>query len=426
MHLSALENKRIAIWGMGREGKTTLSFLKKQFPNKDFIIINRDPVDTVQRFISEDEMLRNLDQFDVVIKSPGISYYHDAVKTMQEHGITVTSATNIWFDLPKSGKVIAITGSNGKSTTSALTHHILTELGQNAELGGNIGTPLLSLPLDADYYVVELSSYQTCDLTGTPDIAVLLNLHPEHIQWHKTHGQYYHDKCNLIRRGAAINIVNALEPKLSGTENRTCFNDRDKINFEDGAIYYGDMPIGGTDKFPLLGDHNLENLCAALTITQKLGLVLTECLKASFGYKGLPHRLQTVGPIDGITYINDSISTDPEATIAALNALSKEDVTLILGGQDREQDFSALKALIEKNNVKSICVYETGERIFEQINSTEKHLEKDLIDAVKTAKEITPNGGYIVLSPAAPSYDAFRDFEQRGDLFIQLTHQPAA
>lgn len=420
MHLSALENKRVAIWGMGREGKTTLAFLKEKLPEQDFIIVNRDPVKGEEAFIAESDLLDNLDQFDVIIKSPGISYYHDAVRPMIEAGINVTSATNLWFDLPKSGKVIAITGSNGKSTTSALTHHMLSMLGLNAELGGNIGTPLLSLPLDADYYVVELSSYQTCDLTGTPDIAVLLNLHPEHIQWHRTHEQYYHDKCNLLRRGAAVNIVNARETRLEDIENKRYFNNRDGIHFESGIIYDSDMPVGGTAEFPLLGEHNLENLSAALTIAKELGLIITECLKASFSYPGLPHRLQVIGPLDGYTYVNDSISTDPEATIAAIKALDGKLITLIVGGEDREQDYDELCALIDNQMVNVICAYQTGQRIFDGVEKAPKYQAGDLAEAVDMARVLMADGGYIVLSPAAPSYDAFRDFEERGEVFMEL------
>ncbi|MBT5185686.1 MAG: UDP-N-acetylmuramoyl-L-alanine--D-glutamate ligase [Kordiimonadaceae bacterium] len=422
MPLSNLANKRIALWGMGREGRTTLSFLKDHFPNKQFIIINDKPVDDIGEdiFILETELSNNFDKFDVIIKSPGISYYHDAVKMMLDQGIEVSSATNIWFDMPRKGKVIAITGSNGKSTTSALLHHILLELGQNAVLGGNIGTPLLSLPLDADYYVVELSSYQTCDLTGTPDIAVLLNLHPEHIQWHRNHEQYYHDKCKLLRRGADKNIININEPRLEATENKVYFNDRDNIHFEGGVIYNGDMPVGGTDRFPLLGDHNLENLCAALTIANELGFTLTECLKASYGYKGLPHRLQVIGPINDHYFVNDSISTDPEATIAGLRALHDKDITLIAGGQDREQDYAELCAQIDKQKLSGvITMYETGDRLYDQLKSEKKHKATSLEHAVRIAKSITPKGGYILMSPASPSYDAFKDFEQRGELFMK-------
>ncbi len=421
MNLSDLEDKRIAIWGMGREGTTTLSFLERHFPDKDFLIINRDWPEDVRNFIPEDKIEEHMADFDVVIKSPGISYYHEMVGKMKDAGIIITSATNIWFALPRAGKVVAITGSNGKSTTSALLHHMLTELGEDAELGGNIGTPLLSLREDADIYVVELSSYQTCDLHYAPDIAVLLNLHPEHLQWHRTHEQYYHDKMNLLRCGAAANIVNAADPRLADTDNKTVFNDGDSINFEMGMIYDSYMPVGGSAKFPLLGDHNLENLCAALTICRKLGLVITECLRASYTYPGLRHRLQIVGPIDGITYVNDSISTDPEAAIAALKALAGKKITLIAGGEDRKQDYADLCALIDDSeNVNAICAYETGPRLYGQITTERKHTAENLEDAVALAKSITPEGGYILLSPASPSYDAFNDFEERGDLFLQF------
>lgn len=421
MTLSELQSKRIAIWGMGREGTSTLAFLEKQFPDKSFIIINRDWPEDVENFIFETDILEHLDEFDVVIKSPGISYYHDLVSKMLDAEKIVTSATNIWFSLARKGKVVAVTGSNGKSTTCALLHHILKELGLNAELGGNIGTPLLSLPDDADFYVVELSSYQTCDLIHAPDIAVLLNLHPEHLQWHRSHDQYYRDKCNLLRRGATVNIVNAREPRLEDTKNKLCFNARDKVNFEGGMIYYGDMPVGGTAKFPLLGEHNLENLCAALTVAKELGLVLTECLKASYSYPGLRHRLQIVGPIKSHYFVNDSISTDPEATIAALNALSDKKVTLIAGGEDREQDYGDLCTLIDNSkNVNVICAYTTGPRLFEQLNTVQKQMAADLEDAIKMARKMTPADGYILLSPASPSYDAFTDFEERGDLFLKL------
>lgn len=421
MNLSTLQNKRIALWGMGKEGKATLSFLKKHFPDKDIIIINRDQPDGVDNFIPETDIEKHLNDFDVVIKSPGISYYHDMVGKMRNAGKEVTSATNIWFAIPRKGKVIAITGSNGKSTTCALLHHILTGLGLDAELGGNIGKPLLSLRDDADYYVVELSSYQTCDLKYAPDIAVVLNLHPEHLQWHRNHKQYYHDKCNLLRRGAAVNIVNAAEPRLSDTENKAVFNSRDAIYFEGGMIYNSYMPVGGSAKFPLLGDHNLENLCAALTVCQKLGLVITEALRQSYTYPGLRHRLQVVGPINGHFYVNDSISTDPEASIAALKALHDKKITLLLGGEDRKQDYTELCKLIDENeNVNVICSYTTGPRIYQQLNTTRKHMAANLEEAVKKAKKITPEGGYILLSPASPSYDAFHDFEERGNLFMNF------
>ena len=419
MHLSELEQKRIALWGMGREGKTTLAFLRQKFPPKRFIIINDKPVEGEKNFVLESDIEDHLQDFDVVIKSPGISYYHEAVAIMINQGIEVTSATNIWFDLPKRGKVIAVTGSNGKSTTSALLHHIMTTLGLKAQLGGNIGTPLLSLSGTSDYYVVELSSYQSCDLRGRPDIAVLLNLHPEHIQWHKTHEQYYNDKCNLLRRGAPINITNFKETRTRSAAT-IYFNNPDGLHFGGTLIYDGKTIIGTAEGHPLIGDHNLENICAALTICKELGLDLNKALMASHSYPGLPHRLQIFATNDGYTYVNDSISTDPEATIAALRALCGKLMTLIVGGEDRQQDYRELCELIDQKMINVVCVYETGQRLFDSIKKAPKYQASNIEEAVKIARNSMPNSGTILLSPAAPSYDAFKDFEQRGNLFMAL------
>ncbi len=423
MTLSELKDKQIAIWGMGREGQASFKYLKDIYPNKTITVINIQPLDGFEGnpFIPEADFLDHLDELDVIIKSPGISYYHEYVAKILEKGITLTSATNLWFSIERKGKVIATTGSNGKSTTSALLYHILRKLDLNAELGGNIGTPLLSLPDDADYYVVELSSYQTCDLKYAPDIAVLLNLFPEHIQWHKSHENYYNDKCNLLRRGATINIVNYDEERtINIAPNTIFFNDRKAIHFIENSIFDNQAKIGDTDQFPLIGDHNLENLCAALTICKELKLNLPDCLEASNSYPGLAHRLQMLGEIGDHYYVNDSISTDPEATIAALKALCNKTVTLIAGGENREQNYDELCNLIDDQNINAvITTYETGPRIFNGINRAQKIAVKTLKEAVKTAQAVTPTGGYILLSPASPSYDAFKDFEERGDLFIK-------
>ncbi|MDA0708175.1 MAG: UDP-N-acetylmuramoyl-L-alanine--D-glutamate ligase [Proteobacteria bacterium] len=430
MNLSDLADKNVALWGLGLEGLTTLDFLQKQFPHKKFILINDKVPDDFDnhgnRFIFEADLINNLDNIDVVIKSPGISYYHDYVKIMIDRGIKITSATNIWFGLPKAGKVISITGSNGKSTSSSMLHHILITLGKNALLGGNIGTPLLSLANGADYYVVELSSYQTCDLHYPAEIALLLNLFPEHIQWHKSHEVYYRDKCNLLKRGNTVNIVNYHESRTKDiVKDLIYFNDPSALHFKDRIIWDGKKQIGPTKGFPLLGDHNLENLCAVLSICKVLSLNLKDCLNASFTYQGLPHRIEMLGKIGNHYFVNDSISTDPEATIAALKALKDKSITLLAGGQNREQDYRELCTLIDKLNINAvITMYETGPKIADQIQSTQTYRVKTLQEAVILAKKITPVDGYIVLSPASPSYDAFKNFEHRGALFAEYSRLP--
>ncbi len=435
MNLSDLENKRLAVWGMGKEGAETIRFLWSHFPGKPLTLIDREMPENIpdvgpMYFIREDDLDKKAINFDVVIKSPGISLYHPCVKYLKDHHVTVTSATNIWFAQPRRGKVIAITGSNGKSTSCALLDHILKDLGQTVELGGNIGKPLLSLEADADYYIAELSSYQTADLCYAPgcmpDIAVLLNLFPEHIQWHQTHAQYYIDKSNLIRAGAGSVVLNHTDPltkekgpKISGTH---WFNDPEAIHIKGEHIQFGEKRLGDITDITLLGRHNHENICAALTVCQILGLDLTECFKLAATYPGLPHRLENLGLIKGRTYINDSISTTPEATIAALKCFEGRAVTLLIGGQDRQQDFTALALYIKHHpELNIITSYETGPKISMALEASDvtSYVAQaaGLEDGVKCAQKITPKGGIILLSPAAPSYDGFKNYEHRGETF---------
>ncbi len=432
MNLSDLENKKLAIWGLGKEGLESYRSLRAQFPTKPLILINQErpenlPYDDLVSFILEDDLKDKIDQIDMVIKAPGISLYHPLVTIMKQHNTTITSATNIWFEQGHKGTIIAITGSNGKSTTCAMLKHILSGLGHKTELGGNIGTPLLNLDRDADYYVVELSSYQTADLTHAPDIAVLLNLFPEHIQWHRSHEQYFTDKSNLIKTGARVVILNNTDPLTNDIisarpENTLWFNDPAAIHYRKEHIRCEDSILGPVKDVTLAGAHNLENICAALTVCKALGFDLKKCFCLAASFAGLPHRLEKLGTIDGITYVNDSISTTPEATIAALKCFEGRDITLLVGGQDRGQNYSSLADYLNDHpRVRLITAYETGSKIQGKLNSinaiTNINAAIDLEDSVKQAKETTPNDGIVLLSPAAPSYDAFMNFEQRGRNF---------
>jgi len=446
MNLSDLEAKKIAIWGLGEEGMASYRFLRAHFPEKMLILINRDdpgnwpdgnwpdgnwPDDNHTHFILEDDLKEQHITMDVVIKSPGISLYHPLVTYFKERNVTVTSGTNIWFAQPRRGKVIAITGSNGKSTTCALLNHILNEHISNgsertALLGGNIGRPLLSLPQDAEFYIVELSSYQTADLCYAPDIAVLLNLFPEHIQWHQTHTQYFADKGNLLRTGADTIILNHTDPltkkEIAPIQKARWFNDPAAIHTDHDHILSGHKILGALKDITLPGKHNHENICAALTVCDILHLDLTECFKLAATYQGLPHRLENLGCITARTYINDSISTTPEATIAALKCFEGQAITLLIGGQDRQQDFTSFAVYIKNHpEISIIAAYETRPKICLALKahgvSSYVTQASDLKDAVSRAQNITPKNGIILLSPAAPSYDGFTNFEQRGEAF---------
>ena len=436
MTLQELKRARLAIWGLGKEGHSMLEWLRTRFPDKPLTVIADRFSGTLPEgvmFLSEAEMLEHAGEIDVVIKSPGISLYKPEVAALKKAGVHITSATNIWFANHTSGKTIAVTGTNGKSTTSALVHHILETLGKKAELGGNIGVPLLDLEPGADFYVIELSSYQTADLSYAPDIAVLLNLFPEHIQWHGDHDTYYKDKKHLVEftdSEVVLNHADALTRKLvSRTRKVHWFNAPDGVHLHGPHLQQGRDIIGLLEEFPLPGRHNKENLCAALTICEVLGLDLKDCFEAAKSFHGLRHRLQKLPQTGAHIYINDSISTTPEATAAALEALAGHKITLIAGGQDRKQDFTALAKSISRLGLTAlITAYETGDRLADEVEKrAEKsgdgcpvHRVKDLAAAVSLAREITPRDGVILLSPAAPSYDGFKNFEDRGEKFMEL------
>ena len=419
-----LNNKRIGIWGMGKEGLSA----------KQAILKHAHPTSITQ--IGE-ENTHEILNCDIIIKSPGVSLYRPEITQAQHKGIVITSGTNLFFSNKNpNATVIAVTGTKGKSTTSSLLAHTLSKMGHNTVLGGNIGVPLVDLiDTQADYIVAELSSYQCADFIGSPDIGILVNLYPEHLPWHGSHDKYYKDKLNMISL-ANTQILNALD------ERTHIYTDTDK-RFESAIYFNDDIRSDGkwfydkTQKlFPctslnLTGEHNHKNACAVLAVIKKLGLDLISCEKAFKSFQALPHRLQVIEQKGGLTFIDDSISTTPETAIAALKAIGHDrPVTLIAGGQDREQDFTELIQYIKSHPmIQIIAMPNTGERIVNaaQQNKVLVHSCNTMAEAVQKAITITPVGGAILLSPAAPSYNMYKNFEERGADFknninLWMTH----
>ena len=421
--------RKIAIWGLGKEGLCAFKFFRKNLPHK-YIILTAPSIpeglvlDEYSEFIKEDEFFKSqIDNIDVIIKSPGISLYCDNALLAKEKNIEITSGTNIFYNLPHETKKIAITGSNGKSTVSSLLYHILKSLGYSVELGGNIGTALLDLTGESEFTITELSSYQTADFRGKADLAVLLNLFPEHIQWHGSHPQYFTDKVNLLRH-ARDYILNKTDPRSSHIKlpKAKFFNDSKGIHIKNNAIYQKDQKIIRADECKIIGHHNLENISAAFKVCEFYGISLPKAAQAVKSFNGLSHRLEFLGKIGRFYYVNDSISTTPESALAALKALSGYKITIILGGENRGQDFNALIHYISENdNIIVITAYETGTDLHHALSKDAPNVAlfsaSNLTQAQKIAAEQTDEGGLILLSPAAPSYDAFKNFEERGDLF---------
>ncbi len=406
-----LENKVIGVWGQGKEGQAAIKAVGQHCASYKIIDINEDNTDDIE-------------QCDVLIKSPGVSLYRQEITGAKKKGIIITSSSNLFFaNKSKNTLVIAITGTKGKSTTSALLYHTLKCLGKNVELGGNIGRPLVELAdSKADVIVAEMSSYQCADCEGVADIGVLLNLYPEHLQWHGSHQQYWLDKLNMINK-AKRKLLNADDNRtlmMADKKEVEWFNDKQGVHISEGCFYDGDKKIFLCHVLPLPGEHNAHNACAVLSVVKMLEMPLKKCEAAFASFQALPHRLQKVGEVRGVEFVDDSISTTPETAIAALKALDKGQImTLIAGGYDRGQDYAELGEYVKSlgNRIRLVLLPDTGARIMAASDGVQSKAVGNMKEAVETAFEYTQDGGVVVLSPAAPSYNCYKNFEERGKDF---------
>jgi UDP-N-acetylmuramoylalanine--D-glutamate ligase len=424
MKLSQLANKKVAIWGMGIEGQSVRRYLEKHLPNQQVTFIDDGLSDTAYVGINAIE----LSTFDVIIKSSGISIYRPEITKAVKSGVQFTTAINIWYAAIQHDNIVAVTGTNGKTTTATLLTYLLESTGLSIGFGGNNGIALLDL-LEEDYdmWVIELSSYQTATLSFSPHIGILLNLYPEHIQWHHSNVQYYHDKLNIfhdIRCKRIINYVDPISREMLDDQNTTYFNSVDSFHVVSDTIYYKTTPLISLDDLTLVGKHNLSNVCAVFTVLNMLDININDIVPALQMFKGLSHRLQVLGIKGGILYVDDSISTTPESAMAAIESFHNKPITILLGGQDRKQQFRGLVEYIcSIPTCHAITMYETGPRIALLFNNTHESFTEvnNLEEAINVAVDITPTGGTILLSPAAPSYDAFFNYKERGTIFKTLT-----
>jgi UDP-N-acetylmuramoyl-L-alanine---L-glutamate ligase len=435
MRVAELGLRRVAIWGLGREGRAAIGFLRKHHPVLPLILLDdraeaRIPEEygNVRPAFGGEAIAKALKEVDVVVKSPGISLYRDDLQRARSRGVQITSLLNLWFAEKLAITTITVTGTKGKSTTASLIAHILRRLGRRVALAGNIGIPVTEIS-NADYAVIEVSSYQAADFDGICDLAVLTSLYPEHTDWHLTVERYVRDKLNLLSRSrcrivdsTTAEAVNSFIPKYEGRE--YLFNDKMGIHSDDAGIFYDRDRIGIVHN-PYLGRaHNRSNLCAALAAAKMLNVDLATALDATDDFQGLPHRQQELGENGHILFVDDSISTIPESTLAALSVYAGRDITVIVGGYDRGIDYGKLAEALSAGAAKAIiCLGESGKRIYNQTQAASKqrgnlrcsiHLAQSMEDAVSCATRITPPGGVVLLSPAAPSYGYYRDYIERG------------
>ena len=411
MRLQELKGKKILIAGFGIEGKATEEFLRHYFPKMRIGVADQK---------EGADYLEKQNDYDLAIKSPGIK--------KELLTIPYTTATNIFFANCK-GKTIGVTGSKGKSTTAAIIYAIVKAAGIKVHLVGNIGKPMLTELLKTngqdDMWVCELSSFQLSDIEYSPHISVILNLFPEHMDYHGSTQTYYDAKKRILIGAGSTDyfVYNPAVHELHELANMTDAKAMpviDELPFDEKII-------------PLLGKHNKDNIRAAVTVAQILKIDPDIVAKAIKHFKPLPHRLQLVGTFKGITFYDDAISTAPESTIAAIEALGNVG-TIFLGGQDRGYNFSKLVDTIIYKKVPTIVLFpDSGEKIRELLeqrlilrkgSTLMKIFETtSMEEAVKFAYKHTPKGSICLLSCASPSFSLWGNFEEKGDLFQKFVRE---
>jgi UDP-N-acetylmuramoyl-L-alanine---L-glutamate ligase len=460
-----LEGKRIALWGWGREGRAAYAALRARTSGHRASEATDNPALTVFCSVDEVEQIRalgdphlytdtdasaeRLSAFDVVIKSPGISPYKPEALAAAEHGTRFIGGTALWFaehaadhsaEHPDA-RTICVTGTKGKSTTTALLAHLLRAGGHRTALCGNIGLPLLELLTIADdtepeFWAIELSSYQTRDVAASgvrPSIAIVTNIFPEHLDWHGSEARYIEDKLALVTAAKPrIAVLNRADPTLARLdlpESRVIwYGHAEGWHLREDTIYRGDDAIFDTRDVPLPGRHNRGNLCAVLAAIEALGLDAAALAPAALSFQPLPHRLQTLGERDGVVYVNDSISTTPHATLAALDCFRDRRIALLVGGHDRGVDWSAFAAAMRTQApVAIVTLGQNGPRIHDVLAPLAAEglfalsAAVDLADAVSQAgNALGMGGGVVLLSPGAPSFGAYCDYTERGRHFAAL------
>lgn len=438
---AAFSSGRFAILGTGREGRAAWRYLRARHPEISLDLLDEaapDP-DFLAQLTPRDRVVTGplaragLERYRILVRSPGISPYRDPLRQAVAAGARLTTPSSLWFAAHPDARTICVTGTKGKSTTSAMLAHVLAAMGNRVRLAGNIGKPLLDCDdRGVDWWVIELSSYQLADLEAQPTVAVLLNVTPEHLDWHGSEERYRQDKMRLADLAGNRPIVaNADDPdlrrRLASRRNVHWFNRTGGIRAADGRLYDGERPLELKLPQGLPGAHNLSNVAAVLTVIRVTGADSASAVEALASFRPLPHRLQLLGERSQLRFVDDSISSTPMATAAALEALSGQIVTLIVGGLDRGLDWTPyMPAFASRTPLAVIGIPDNGPRIIARLREAGiepprgLHDATDLPAAVELARRLSPAGAVVLLSPGAPSFPHFRDFRDRGCQFAAL------
>ena len=443
-------NKKVAIIGMGVSNIPLLDYFYKKnanvtiFDKRNIEDLDKNVIEKVSRynmgmFLGENH-LSNLKGFDIIFRSPSCRPDTKEIVEEVKRGAILTSEIEMLMELCP-GKIIGITGSDGKTTTTSLIYEIIKKKGYNCYLGGNIGIPLFTKVDEMtknDIVILELSSFQLMNMKISPDISVITNITPNHLNVHKDYQEYINAKKNIYRnqKDTGILVINADNDLTRECQNDAkgdviLFSSKQKLDYgfivENGIVKECNdgirKHIVSQDEIKLKGIHNLENICTALALTKKL--VNTEkAVDTIKEFAGVHHRLELVRTLNGVEWYNDSASTTPTRGISALKSFNKE-IVLIAGGADKNLDYTPIaKPIVEK--VKSlILIGQTANKIYtavknelENQNKTlDIHMCETFRESLELAKRIAKPGQIVLFSPASTSFDMFKDMYDRGDQF---------
>jgi UDP-N-acetylmuramoylalanine--D-glutamate ligase len=447
VRLAELRGRSVAVWGSGREGRAAVRAVAAHDP------LRLIAVDDSANFLSVpwsdepaplaggDHAFGALVAAEVVVRSPEIPQTHPWLAEVRRRGITVTSGSALWM-ADHAGRTIAVTGSKGKTTTASLVSHLLTAVGRPHAFGGDSGVPLLDLP-PAEQYVVAVSSRVCADLADSPRVAVVSSLFAEHPEAHGGEREYYRDTLNLLAHGPELIVINGKDDRLVtetlAVRDANGFaavpagggDSRFRIDADD-LVYCSDDPLFPRTALRLRGRHNGHNLCVALAVLDGLGIdvvahkdALAEAVAA---VEGLPHRLTEFEDPSGLLFVDDILSTTPFSAVHSIDAYEGRPLTVLMGGADEGLDYAPLREHLRDRELTVIGLPDSGPQILAELAGlpgVRTEPAEDLPAAVRLARKLTPPGGVVLLSPAAPRHGRFRDVEHRSEIFLRAVRDSA-
>ena len=442
-YIKSVKDKNIGFLGIGRSNMPLIRMLCKEGisvtvrdgkEKGSFGDMERELESLGVTMITGKDYLKNLAVHDIIYKTPGIRGDKPEILEAEALGTLVTSEMELFFELCPC-KIFAVTGSDGKTTTTTLIYKILTEAGYTCHLGGNIGRPLIGdieKIKSTDFAVVELSSFQLFNMKKSADVAVITNISENHLDWHKDYEEYIEAKKNIFIHQESDDLVvlnednfytREMKDDKDGNVKTFSRNTKADVYLENGVIYSDKVEIIKASDIKIPGMHNVENYMAAIAATH-FYVSPEDIKKVAMTFGGVEHRNELVRVLSGVSYYNDSIASSPTRTMATLSSFN-EKVILIAGGYDKNLNYEPLGPVIKDKVKHLVLVGATSDKIEAAAkNAGFFNIERttDFAEAINLAKSAAEKGDKIVLSPASASFDMFKDFEQRGNIFKEIVN----